>query len=149
MFGALEVTRILTGPLALARGLARFATLWLVAIGLCLGVAAVREEENPATPALPFSDAFHDPEPPEQSSDIRTNGERKGLKAGREQKKNQRNYFVKKKKQRQKKKHFHTATKAALSGRPWQLQKVCWFGMLKLGSCTPAPSKNCRVAVKA
>jgi hypothetical protein len=35
------------------------AALRLAAIGLCLGVAVVREEENPATQAMPFSGAFH------------------------------------------------------------------------------------------
>jgi len=89
MVGALEVAGIVTGPLPLASGFARLATLSPVAIGLCLGVTIVREEEIFATPALPFSGAFHEPAPPGQSSDIRTNGERKGLKAGRKQKINQ------------------------------------------------------------
>jgi len=89
MVGTLEVAGILSGPLPLTSDFTRLAALRLAAIGLCLGVAVVREEENPATPALPFSDAFHEPEPPEQSSNIRTNGERKGLKAGRKKKKNQ------------------------------------------------------------
>jgi len=86
MVGALEVTGIVTGPLTLAHGFAGFATLRLAAISLSLGVTVVREEELFATPAQPFSDALHDPVPPGQTSNIKSNQGRKGLNAGRKQK---------------------------------------------------------------
>jgi hypothetical protein len=59
MVGALEVTGILKGPPPLTSDFTRLAALRLAAIGLCLGVTAVREEETFATPAMPFSGAFH------------------------------------------------------------------------------------------
>jgi len=64
MVGALEVAGIITRPLTLTLGFACLATFQLAAIGLGLGVTIVREEELFATPAQPFSDALHGPEPP-------------------------------------------------------------------------------------
>jgi len=86
MVGTLEVTGIITGPLPLARGLARLATLRLTAIDLCPGVTVVRGEKLFAAQAQPFSDALHDPVPPGQSSNIKKKQGRKGLSAGRKQK---------------------------------------------------------------
>ena len=59
MVGTLEVAGILSGPPPLTCDFTRLAALRLAAIGLCLGVAVVREEETFATPAMPFSGAFH------------------------------------------------------------------------------------------
>jgi hypothetical protein len=62
--GTLEVAWIIAGPPPLARQLADFATLWVAAIGLRLGVTIVWLEGFFATPTQPFSDALHDPVPP-------------------------------------------------------------------------------------
>jgi len=83
MHRSLEVIGVFLGPTPLARGFTGHATVRLLAIDLGLGVTVIGKEEVLATRALPFSGAFHDPEPPGQSSDMRGSKGIKGRKAGR------------------------------------------------------------------
>jgi hypothetical protein len=82
MHQPLEVIGVFLGPSPLARGFAGLATVRLLAIDLSLCVTVIGEEVFAAR-ALPFSGAFHDPEPPGQSSDMRASKERNGRKTGR------------------------------------------------------------------
>lgn len=78
MIRPLEITGIFLGPSPLACVFAGLAALRLPTVDLGLGVTVIGEEKVLATRALPLSGAFHDPEPPGQSSAI---GEYKGRKA--------------------------------------------------------------------
>ena len=80
MIRPLEVTGVVLGPPSLAYGFAGLAALWLPTVDLGLGVTVIGEEKVFATRALPLSGAFHDPEPPGQSSAI---GEYRGRKTGK------------------------------------------------------------------
>ena len=83
MHRSLEVIGVFIGPSPLARGFAGLATVRLLAIDLSLCVTVIGEEEVLAARALPFSGAFHDLEPPGQSSDMRGCKGSKGRKAGK------------------------------------------------------------------
>jgi len=77
MVRSLEVIGILLGPLPLTCGFAGLAAVRLSAVDLGLGVTVIGEEELPATRALPFSGAYHGPEPPGHSSDMKESKGRK------------------------------------------------------------------------
>jgi len=64
MVWPLEITRIFCEPFSLACGLACLAALRQTTVVLPIGVAMIRDEEDGAVPAVPFSNSFHDPLPP-------------------------------------------------------------------------------------
>jgi hypothetical protein len=80
---SLEVIRVFLGPSPLAGGFTGLAAVRLTAEDLRLDVTVIGEEEVFATRTLPFSGAFHDPEPPGQSSDKSGNKGRKARKTGK------------------------------------------------------------------
>jgi hypothetical protein len=80
MVRSLEVIGVFAGPLPLAGGFTGLTAIRLAAVDLSLDVTVIGEEEIFATRTLPFSGAFHDPEPPGQSSDKRGSKGRKGRK---------------------------------------------------------------------
>jgi hypothetical protein len=82
MVRSLEVIGIFLGPLPLTRSFAGLAAVRFPAVDLGLGVTVIGEEDVLATRALPFSGAFHGPEPPGHSSDARGSKGRKTRKAG-------------------------------------------------------------------
>jgi hypothetical protein len=83
MHRSLEVIGVFLGPSPLARGFAGLAAPQLLAIDLGVDVTVIGEEEVLAARALPFSGAFHDPEPPGQSSNMRGSRGRKWRKDGK------------------------------------------------------------------
>jgi hypothetical protein len=117
MVRSLEVIRVFAGPSPLAGRFTGLAAVRLAAVDLRLDVTVIGEEEVFATRTLPFSDAFHDPEPPGQSSNMNGSKGRKREKQGRKPKNGFNNRLVKKTRPKPKKMHFHNAEEDAFSGR--------------------------------
>jgi hypothetical protein len=108
MVRSLEIIGVFAGPSPLASRFTDLAAVRLAAVNLRLDVTVIGEKEVFATRTLPFSDAFHDPEPPGQSSDM------SGSK-GRKPKNGLNNRLVKKTRPKPKKMHFHAVEEDTFS----------------------------------